>query len=76
MKRSKNGIKSDVLWSFIENEFLMNIEFIFTGVTIPDTAAEDSVSLLPLLKGETVDGSLHDAVISHSAFGVFRLFEC
>ncbi len=41
------------------------------GVPLPDTAAEDSVSLWPVLKGETVEGTLHDAVICHSAAGVF-----
>ncbi len=41
------------------------------GVRIPETAAEDSISLLPILKGKTVKGSLHEAVICHSIQGVF-----
>lgn len=41
------------------------------GITLPDTAAEDSVSLWSALKGEKVEGSLHEAVICHSAAGVF-----
>ena len=43
------------------------------GVELPDTAAEDSVSLLPVLKGETVKGALHEAVICHSHSGVFAV---
>ncbi|MFC1763905.1 arylsulfatase [Planctomycetota bacterium] len=41
------------------------------GVHLPETAAEDSISLLPVLKGEKVEGSLHEAVICHSISGVF-----
>ncbi len=41
------------------------------GLKLPDTAAEDSVSLLPVLMGERVKGPLHEAVISHSISGVF-----
>ena len=38
---------------------------------LPDTAGEDSVSLLPLLKGE--DKPIHAAVVHHSAAGVFAI---
>ena len=41
------------------------------GLEIPDTAAEDSISLMPVLKGENMDGPLHEAVICHSYTGVF-----
>ena len=41
------------------------------GVRFPETAAEDSISLLPVLKGEKAKGPLHEAVICHSASGVF-----
>ena len=40
-------------------------------VTLPDTAAEDSASLIPVLRGKTVTAPLHEAVICHSASGVF-----
>lgn len=43
------------------------------GVQIPETAAEDSVSLMPVLKGKDVKGPLHEAVICHSAYGVFAV---
>ena len=41
------------------------------GVTLADTAAEDSVSLMPALKGEDMKIPLHKAVICHSVAGVF-----
>ena len=41
------------------------------GVRLPETAAEDSISLMPVLKGETIEGTLHEAVICHSVSGVF-----
>lgn len=40
-------------------------------VKLPDSAAEDSVSLMPVLRGDTVTEPLHEAVICHSAAGVF-----
>jgi arylsulfatase A-like enzyme len=41
------------------------------GVRLPDDAGEDSVSLLPLLKGE--DRPVHEALVHHSANGRFAL---
>lgn len=41
------------------------------NVQIPDTDAEDSVSLLPTLLRQRTKGPLHEAVISHSINGSF-----
>ena len=42
------------------------------GEKLPDDAGEDSVSLLPILKGQT-QPSLHDAVVHHSLDGSFAI---
>ena len=42
------------------------------GFKLPDNAAEDSVSLLPLLKG-AVDKPVHEAVVHHSINGSFSI---
>ncbi len=42
------------------------------GAKLPDTAGEDSVSLLPALLGKT-DQSLRDAVVHHSISGAFAI---
>ena len=41
------------------------------GDTLPDSAAEDSVSLLPLLRGE--DRAVRESVIHHSISGKFAI---
>jgi arylsulfatase A-like enzyme len=41
------------------------------AVKLPATAGEDSVSLLPLLRGQ--DRPIHDLVVHHSSTGVFAL---
>ena len=41
--------------------------------TVPATAAEDSMSLLPVLTGKTLSEPLHDAVVCHSISGHFAL---
>lgn len=43
------------------------------GHELPDDAAEDSASLLPLLRGETLRTPLHEAVVCHSVSGHFAL---
>jgi arylsulfatase A len=43
------------------------------GHKLSANAAEDSVSLLPLLLGQEVQGSLHNAVVHHSASGHFAV---
>lgn len=41
------------------------------GVKLPETAAEDSVSLMPVFKDATLETPLHEAVICHSISGAF-----
>lgn len=43
------------------------------GYKIPIDAAEDSVSLLPTMRGEDIAGRLHDVVIHHSSSGHFAI---
>tara|TARA_R110002096_G_scaffold16106_61_gene55399 strand:+ start:5189 stop:6832 length:1644 start_codon:yes stop_codon:yes gene_type:complete len=43
------------------------------GHELADNAAEDSVSFLPVLHGETLETPLHDAVVCHSISGHFAL---
>jgi len=62
------GTKSDQTISLVD---IMVTCADAAGVKLPDSAAEDSVSLMPTLKGQTVKGPLHEAVICHSAAGVF-----
>ena len=64
----KPGTKSDQTISLVD---IMATCAEAAGVTLPDSAAEDSVSLLPTLRGDSVKGSLHEAVICHSVSGVF-----
>ena len=42
------------------------------GAKIPDTAAEDSVSTLPILLGSAT-GPIHEAVVHHSMNGYFAV---
>jgi arylsulfatase A len=64
----KPGTKSDQTISLVD---IMATCADVIGVSLPDTAGEDSVSLLPVLRGEKNNGSLHEAVICHSVSGVF-----
>jgi hypothetical protein len=43
------------------------------GHEIPDNAAEDSVSLLSVVKGEEAEGPLHEAIVNHSISGYFAI---
>lgn len=43
------------------------------GHELPVDAGEDSVSLMPTLLGEAVDGPLHDIVVHHSVSGHFAV---
>ena len=43
------------------------------GHELPADAAEDSVSLLPALRGEDVAEPLHELVVHHSASGYFAV---
>lgn len=43
------------------------------GHEVPDEAAEDSVSLLPILTGQGEGQPLHEAVVHHSSSGYFAI---
>ena len=43
------------------------------GVDLPENAAEDSYSLLPILKGEKLNKPLREAIIHHSGNGLFAV---
>jgi len=43
------------------------------GAKLPPNAAEDSVNLLPVLRGAKLDGPLHEFVIHHSSSGHFAV---
>jgi len=43
------------------------------GEALPDDAGEDSVSNLPVWRGETPDGSLREATVHHSINGSFSI---
>ncbi|MEX0600346.1 MAG: arylsulfatase, partial [Rhodothermales bacterium] len=44
-----------------------------TDVVLPDDAAEDSYDILPLLRGEPVEGELREATVLHSSRGMYAL---
>jgi arylsulfatase A-like enzyme len=44
-----------------------------TGQDVRDNAGEDSVSLLPALKGGSIEQSIRDALVHHSENGMFAL---
>lgn len=66
----KPGTQSDQIISLVD---IMATCADTVGIKLPETAAEDSVSLMPVLKGNDVNGSLHEAVICHSISGRFVL---
>ncbi len=43
------------------------------GAAVPDAAAEDSVSFLPVLRNPAYDGPLHEAIVMHSDVGAFAI---
>jgi len=66
--RVRPGSRSDQTVSLVD---IMATCAEAVGVKLPETAAEDSVSLLPVLEGKAIRGPLHEAVICHSISGVF-----
>jgi arylsulfatase A len=68
MRHIKPDTKSDETISLVD---IMATCADSAGVQLPETAAVDSISLLPILKGEKVKEPLHEAVICHSISGVF-----
>lgn len=62
----------------ISSQTLCSVDIMATlagvlGASLPANAGEDSVSLLPLLRGEDV--AVHEAVVHQSALGVFAIRE-
>ncbi len=58
------------------DELVCQVDFLATvaailGQKLPDTAGEDSCSILPLLEGEKPEAPLREAVIHHSGDGLF-----
>jgi arylsulfatase A len=68
----KAGSKADI--PVCQSDYLATISEI-VGAQMPDDAAEDSYSLLPVLKGEKYDETLRGPVIHHSASGHFAIRE-
>ena len=66
------GRKADI--PVCQSDYYATISEI-VGAEIPDNAAEDSYSLLPVLKGEKYDENLRGPVIHHSASGHFAIRE-
>lgn len=52
---------------------LMRTVAAMLGVTLPDDAGEDSFDLLPVLKGEKLDGPARGPVVHHSGSGQFAI---
>lgn len=60
------------------DEIVSLVDFMATAAEIvgydyPDSAAEDSVSMLSLLKGKRIDKSLRDAIVCHTYRGYFAI---
>lgn len=64
----KPGTRSDEIISLVD---ILATCADAADVKLPETAAEDSVSLMPVLEGKRVKEPLHDAVICHSISGHF-----
>ena len=60
------------------NEVICHVDFLATVAallekTLPDNAAEDSVSILPVLLGQKLDAPVREATVHHSARGKFAI---
>ena len=66
----KPGSKSDQIISLVD---IMATCAELVGTDLPDSSAEDSVSLLPVLKGKEPEDPLHEAIICHSHYGVYAV---
>ena len=64
------GSRSDEIISLVD---VMATIADVTNYDLPETAAEDSFSLLPILLGEPLDRPLHDAIVCHSISGQFAV---
>jgi arylsulfatase A-like enzyme len=45
----------------------------FLGISLPEDAAQDSYSMLPVLRGVTSDAPLREAIVHHSGDGMFSV---
>ena len=66
----KSGSRSDQTISLVD---IMATCAQVTGYPLPPNAAEDSVSLMPLLVESSPDEPIHEAVVMHSISGVFAI---
>jgi len=71
-----NGIRS----SFESNETVSTVDFIATfadinGISLPDDAAEDSYSFLPVLQKQEYEKPLREATVLHSIDGRFAIIK-
>ncbi|RIH67115.1 arylsulfatase [Mariniphaga sediminis] len=62
----------------ISNEVICTTDFMATcaelvGYAIPDDIAEDSYSMVPVLKGERLNNPLREATVHHSIYGEFAI---
>ncbi|MCU0713693.1 MAG: arylsulfatase [Pirellula sp.] len=74
MARWPNKIKAGV----VSNETTCHVDFMATvaailGHDLPDSAAEDSVNMLPALLGEERNTPIREATVHHSARGKFAI---
>ena len=62
----------------VSDETICHVDFMATvaavlNVTLPESAAEDSVNILPALLGQKRDGPLREATVHHSGSGKFAI---
>lgn len=62
----------------VSDEIICHVDFMATvaailGYKLPDNAAEDSVSILPVLLGEPLKKPIREATVHHSARGKFAI---
>lgn len=46
---------------------------VIVGAELPDNAGEDSFNILPALLGKKLDKPIHEAIVSHSGWGMFSI---
>ncbi len=64
------GVKSNETISLVD---LMATCAAIVGYELPDSSAEDSYDLLPVLTGESLDGPVREATVFHSVAGMFAI---
>jgi arylsulfatase A-like enzyme len=62
----------------VSDETMCHVDFMATvaailGAKLPDTAAEDSINILPVLLGEKSGGSAREATVHHGGNGKFAI---